>query len=245
MSVLIGVRRASVSARLLHHAALILGLEMRRVGAAQEPGRFLSEADRDADLLIDDEGLAVVPNGLVVLLARSPHGQVVVYPVTRAEDEIFVAPATIPEDFAVDLQRRAISAIGEGIGMHAVCFDENGEQLTIIRGLSFAGMWTLDAARTSQFEQHLRALLNLPLGSPEMLAADVVTEVVLGGEKPELFRPFLHLFARDPALRVCLYGVDVVPGERIGHVTVFGEGVISLRDRARHAAGYLNGEIEE
>lgn len=241
----IGISRAGVNARLLHHAALILGLDLRRIGPAEPSASFLAELDSPPDLGIADEGLGVVPDGLVVLLARSPHGQVVVYPVTSAEGDLFIAPASIPDEMAVELQQRAISAIDDRIGMHAVCFSPNGEQLGLVSGLTLAGLWTLDAARTSQFEQHLRALLDLPLGSPELLATHVVTEVVLGGDKPELFRPFLHLFARDPALRVCLYGVDVVPGARIGHVTVLGEGVDRLRDRVRHAAGYLNGEIEE
>jgi len=68
---------------------------------------------------------------------------------------------------------------------------------------------------------------------------------VLGGDHPDLYAAFKHVMARDPGLRVHLYGKEVRPGRKVGHVTVIGDDLEELLDRARHAAGYLTGTITE
>jgi 5-(carboxyamino)imidazole ribonucleotide synthase len=68
---------------------------------------------------------------------------------------------------------------------------------------------------------------------------------VLGGDHPDMYKAFLHCMARDPGLRIHMYGKDVRPGRKVGHVTVVGDDVDDLLERARHAAAYLNGEITE
>ena len=68
---------------------------------------------------------------------------------------------------------------------------------------------------------------------------------VLGGDEPDLTGALLHCFARDRELRVHLYGKQVRPGRKIGHVTVFGDDLADLRERADHATGYLRGTITE
>ena len=98
---------------------------------------------------------------------------------------------------------------------------------------------------TSQFEQHLRAVLDLPLGSPAARAPYSVMVNVLGGDLPDLYPAFLHCMARDPALRIHVYGKDVKPGRKVGHVTVCGDDLDDLLERARHAAAYLRGDIDE
>ena len=68
---------------------------------------------------------------------------------------------------------------------------------------------------------------------------------VLGGDYPELYPAYRHLMARDPALKVHLYGKDVRPGRKIGHVNVSGSDLEDLRERAGHAADYLAGVVTE
>ena len=108
-----------------------------------------------------------------------------------------------------------------------------------------SGHWTIDGAVTSQFEQHLRAVLDLPLGSPAARSPYAVMVNVLGGDLPDLYPAFLHCLARDPSLRVHVYGKEVKPGRKVGHVTVCGEDLDDLLDRGRHAAAYLRGDIDE
>jgi 5-(carboxyamino)imidazole ribonucleotide synthase len=101
------------------------------------------------------------------------------------------------------------------------------------------GHWTIEGARTSQFEQHLRAVLDLPLGSPQLAAPAAVMANVLGGDDEDVYDRYVHVMAADPALKVHMYGKQVRPGRKIGHVTALGEDVADLADRARRAASYL------
>jgi 5-(carboxyamino)imidazole ribonucleotide synthase len=88
-------------------------------------------------------------------------------------------------------------------------------------------------------------VLDLPLGSPRMHERHAVMVNVLGGEHPDMYRAFLHCMARDPGLRIHMYGKEVRPGRKVGHVTVTGSDLDDCRERARHAAAYLRGDIDE
>ena len=103
------------------------------------------------------------------------------------------------------------------------------------------GHWTIEGATTSQFEQHLRAVLDLPLGSPALAAPVTVMANVLGGDgdDAEVYDRYIHVMAADPAVKVHMYGKSVRPGRKIGHVTVTGDDPAELPDRARRAASYL------
>ncbi|HYZ56298.1 MAG TPA: ATP-grasp domain-containing protein, partial [Streptosporangiaceae bacterium] len=101
------------------------------------------------------------------------------------------------------------------------------------------GHWTIEGATTSQFEQHLRAVLDLPLGAPGMVARHAVMANLLGGPDSDVYSRYTHVMAADPGVKVHLYGKAVRPGRKIGHVTVLGDDVTELRDRARRAVNYL------
>ncbi len=103
-----------------------------------------------------------------------------------------------------------------------------------------SGHWTIEGARTSQFEQHLRAVLNLPLGSPVATAPCVVMANVLGGDDPDLHGKLNHVMAADPALKVHLYGKPVRPGRKVGHVTALGSD-LAIGAGTRQAGGSLPG----
>jgi 5-(carboxyamino)imidazole ribonucleotide synthase len=160
-----------------------------------------------------------------------------------------LAPAPIADDHAVAAQAAAlrIAAALDVTGIMAVeMFDT--EAGVLVNELAMrphnCGHWTIDGAVTSQFEQHLRAILDLPLGSPALLAPYAVMANVLGGDQPDLYGGYLHCMARDPGLRIHVYAKGIRPGRKVGHVTVVGDDLADLRERASHAAAYLRGEID-
>ncbi|WP_084219853.1 5-(carboxyamino)imidazole ribonucleotide synthase [Spirillospora albida] len=187
---------------------------------------------------------------LAALVARSPYGQGAAYPVveTVQEDGICVevlSPAPgLSEDLAAEAQSLALRIAAElGVaGLLAVELFETADGL-LVNELAMrphnSGHWTIEGARTSQFEQHLRAVLDLPLGSTEPTAPVTVMANVLGGDDPDLYPRYIHVMAHDPAVKVHFYGKDVRPGRKIGHVTAQGDDLAEVRERARHAADYL------
>jgi 5-(carboxyamino)imidazole ribonucleotide synthase len=108
------------------------------------------------------------------------------------------------------------------------------------------GHWTQDGAVTSQFENHLRAVLDLPLGSPVARAPWTVMVNILGGPADSggrLYDGYPHALARDPRLRVHLYGKEPRPGRKVGHVNAYGDDLQECLERARHAAAWFAGEL--
>ncbi len=193
---------------------------------------------------------------LAVLAARSPKGQGAVYPVVQTiqaggicREVIAPAPGLGP-GLAVRAQRLGltIAAELEVTGLLAVELFAVGDEL-VINELAMrphnCGHWTIDAATTSQFEQHLRAVLDLPLGAPAATSPASVMVNVLGGADPDLYSRLVHVMAADPGVKVHLYGKAVRSGRKVGHVTVAGEDVAELRDRAWRAADYLSHGTEE
>jgi 5-(carboxyamino)imidazole ribonucleotide synthase len=134
------------------------------------------------------------------------------------------------------------------IGVMAVEIFTKDEQFflnSLAMGPHNLGNWTIEGSRTSQFEQHLRAVLDLPLGDPTMTAPFVVMGNIFSGEKPDMYRPYLHLMARNPGLKFHQYRKEVRPGQCIGHVTALGENLQELIEIAEHARDYMSGEIDE
>ncbi len=194
---------------------------------------------------------------LAVLVARSPSGHGAVYPVVESvqRDGICVevlAPAPhLREDTVIAAQRLGLELARDldVIGLLAVELFETRQGGLLVNELAMrphnTGHWTIEGSRTSQFEQHLRAVLNLPLGSPAMAAPAAVMANVLGGTDPDLHGKLNHVLAADTALKVQLYGKPVRPGRKVGHVTALGKDVAALRDRAVRAANYLATGSEE
>jgi len=187
---------------------------------------------------------------LAVLAARSPHRQGAVYPVVQTvqRDGIcreVIAPAPgLASGRRAQAQALALRIAKElGVtGLLAVEMFETPAGL-LVNELAMrphnSGHWTIEGARTSQFEQHLRAVLDLPLGDPQMTAPAAAMANVLGGDDPDVYDRYIHVMAADPAVKVHMYGKAVRPGRKIGHVTVTGEDPEDLADRARRAASYL------
>ncbi|WP_053615741.1 5-(carboxyamino)imidazole ribonucleotide synthase [Nocardiopsis sp. NRRL B-16309] len=190
---------------------------------------------------------------LAVQVARSPHGQVAVYPVVETVQrggichEVIAPAPGLDDEKATRAQQLAIEIAHalDVTGVLAVELFETADGV-VVNELAMrphnSGHWSIEGARTSQFEQHLRAVLNLPLGSPRTNAPYTVMANLLGGEDPEVYRRYLHVMAKDPEVKVHFYGKDVRPGRKIGHVTVMGDDHQDLLERARDAADYLRGD---
>jgi 5-(carboxyamino)imidazole ribonucleotide synthase len=201
--------------------------------------------------LIAEERVPLVRE-LAAVVARSPYGQVAAWPVveTVQQDGVCVevlAPAPgLPDARAVEIQQLAIRIATEldVVGVLAVELFETAGGIAV-NELAMrphnSGHWTIEGARTSQFEQHLRAVLDYPLGSTALAAPAVVMANVLGGEPGGMGidERLHHLFAADPAVKVHLYGKAVRPGRKIGHVTALGDDLDAVRERAARAARWL------
>ena len=158
-----------------------------------------------------------------------------------------LAPAPdVPAERAAQAQELALK-IAEELGVVGVLAVElfDTDQGIIINELAMrphnSGHWTIEGARTSQFEQHLRAVLDYPLGDTGPTAPAVVMANVLGGEPGgmSIDERLHHLFASDPGVKVHFYGKQVRPGRKIGHVTALGDDMAAVRERARRAAAWL------
>ena len=188
---------------------------------------------------------------LAALVARSPGGQAAAWPVveTVQQDGIcveVVAPAPgLTEELALQAQELALRLADElgVVGVLAVeLFETSGGLL--VNELAMrphnSGHWTIEGSRTSQFENHLRAVLDYPMGATTATAPWVVMANVLGGAgEPDLDHRLHLLFGRDPGLKVHLYGKQIRPGRKIGHVTALGDDLPDVRARARAGADFL------
>ena len=193
---------------------------------------------------------------IAVMVARSAHGQAMTWAPTQTVQSdgictLTISPApVISQVIAEKAQHLALSIANEIslIGVMAVELFVKGDEL-FINELAMrphnSGHWTIDGSRTSQFEQHLRAILDLPLGDPAMTAKFAVMANILGGEKSDMYRPYLHLMARNPQLKFHQYKKEVRKGRKIGHVTAVGENLLELIEIAEHARDYMSGEIDE
>ncbi|MEU7202103.1 5-(carboxyamino)imidazole ribonucleotide synthase [Streptomyces sp. NPDC045470] len=194
---------------------------------------------------------------LAANVVRSPHGQAVAYPVVESVQvdgvcDTVIAPAPGLSDAlsgqAQELALRIAHELGV-VGHLAVELFETADGRILVNELAMrphnSGHWTQDGAITSQFANHLRAVLDLPLGDPRPRAKWTVMANVLGGDYPDMYSAYLHCMARDPQLKIHMYGKDVKPGRKVGHVNTYGDDLADVRERAAHAAGYLRGTITE
>jgi 5-(carboxyamino)imidazole ribonucleotide synthase len=196
---------------------------------------------------------------LSALVARAPSGQVAAYPVVESvqlDGVCFEVTAPAPDldpALSVRAQRIAMRVAAElGVtGVLAVEMFETRDGRVLVNELAMrphnTGHWSIDGAVTGQFENHLRAVLDLPLGAPEARAPWTVMVNILGGDhgalSEDLYGGYPHVLARDPRLKVHLYGKSVVPGRKVGHVTAYGEDLADVRMRARHAAAWFRGDL--
>ena len=196
---------------------------------------------------------------IAIMVARSPHGQASTWAPTLTVQENGICTQTVTPipNFSRALAAQTVQIalqIAQGIdlvGVMAVEIFVVGDQL-IINELALrphnSGHWSIEGAVTSQFEQHLRAVLDLPLGDTSLVAPFAVMGNVIGIEtdkSKDLYKPYLHLMARIPGLKVHQYMKELRPGRKVGHVTLLGHDLLHLRSEVSHAVDYLSGAIDE
>jgi 5-(carboxyamino)imidazole ribonucleotide synthase len=237
------------------------GYDGRGVFVVHGPDEVADLLEAHGRLLVEERVPLV--RELAVLVARSPFGQVAVWPVVETvqrdgiNTEVLAPAPDLDEDSAVAVQELAVR-IADRVGVVGVMavelFQTPGGVL--VNELAMrphnSGHWTIEGARTSQFEQHLRAVLDYPLGSTGMTAPVVVMANVLGGrasapdwDGPGVDERVHHLMAHWPDVKLHWYGKGQRPGRKLGHVTALGEELSAVRARAVAAARYLaDGEID-
>ncbi len=190
---------------------------------------------------------------LAQLIARRPSGEVAAWPLVETVQrdgvcaEVF-APA--PDGAGLTATARDLATeIAAGLdvtGVLAVELFETTDGRLLVNELAMrphnTGHWTIDGAVTSQFEQHLRAVLDLPLGDPSPLAPWSVMVNVLGGPAGETMPDrYPGALAAEPGVKFHSYGKESRPGRKVGHVTAIGSDLDDVRERARAAAGFFQG----
>ncbi len=234
---------------------------------------MVSSAEEAADVFRLADGVATAGSRMLAeekvdfrrelsaLVARSPSGQVAAYPVVESVQrdgicwEVTAPAPDLAGDLALEAQQVAMRVAAEldVTGILAVELFETRDGRVLVNELAMrphnTGHWSIDGAVTSQFENHLRAVLDLPLGSPAARQPWTVMVNILGGDhgalSEDLYAAYPHTFARDPSLRVHLYGKDVKPGRKVGHVTAYGDDLDEVRERAQHAAAWFRGDLGE
>jgi 5-(carboxyamino)imidazole ribonucleotide synthase len=232
-------------------------------------GVWISASPDDANALVSELLAAGTPllvearvqmrRELSALVARSPFGQGAAWPVVETvqrdgiNTEVLAPAPGLSSDDAHAAQELALRIADEldVVGVLAVELFETDSGM-LVNELAMrphnSGHWTMDGARTSQFEQHLRAVLDYPLGATDPLAPACVMANVLGAPQRPKIGPderLHHLFARYPDAHVHLYGKEERPGRKLGHVNILSgsfagpEGKPGLAERGRLAAHWL------
>lgn len=229
---------------------------------SDEAERIVTEQlDKGVPLIVEEK--VDMRRELSAMVARSPFGQGATWPVVETVQRhgqcaVVLAPAPqLPDalaEAAEELALRIASELGV-VGAMAVELFETTDGALIVNELAMrphnSGHWTMDGARTSQFEQHLRAVLDYPLGETTPIAPITVMANVLGAPTPpamSMDERIHHLFARMPDAKVHLYGKAERKDRKVGHVNIVGgpgslddpEYVARVRERAERAARWLS-----
>jgi 5-(carboxyamino)imidazole ribonucleotide synthase len=232
-------------------------------GGYDGKGVFAVHNPEEAQVLLERHGVLLVEQRvdlrreLSAQVARSPYGQVAVWPVVETVQiggvcaEVLAPAPGLSEELASAAQQLAVRIADRlgVVGMLAVELFETADGV-LVNELAMrphnSGHWTIEGAVTSQFEQHLRAVLDYPLGSTAMTVPVAVMANVLGGaaaeetwEGPGLDERVHHLMAHWPDVKLHWYGKGQRPGRKLGHVTALGEDLAEVRGRAVAAARYL------
>ncbi|WP_276309047.1 5-(carboxyamino)imidazole ribonucleotide synthase [Specibacter cremeus] len=240
-------------------------LKMPRGGYDGKGVRVIADAAAAADtgdwfaamspLLVEE--MVDFSRELSALVARTPGGEAKAWPVAESIqvagvcDEVIAPAPGIPADVAAQAQAAALAiagALGVTGVMAAELFETPGRGPGyVINELAMrphnTGHWTMDGSVTGQFEQHLRAVLDLPLGATDALGAIVVMKNFLGGANQDLYHSYPAALAAEPTVKVHSYGKSVRPGRKIGHVNVIGgpdDDVAAVRARATTVARIIS-----
>ncbi|HEU0257226.1 MAG TPA: 5-(carboxyamino)imidazole ribonucleotide synthase, partial [Microbacteriaceae bacterium] len=211
----------------------------------------LAQDDSTGSLLVEEK--VDFRRELSQQVARRPSGGVAVYPVVETIQQDGVCAQVIaPAPETSDPVARECARIGRGVaeqlgvtGMLAVELFETTDGRVLVNELAMrphnSGHWSIDGAVTGQFEQHLRAVLDLPLGDPAPRAPWTVMVNVLGGPAGRsLPSRYPEVFARHPRVKMHGYDKTSRPGRKVGHVTAYGDSLDTVLAEARAAAALFS-----
>ncbi|MEL5992068.1 5-(carboxyamino)imidazole ribonucleotide synthase [Microbacterium phosphatis] len=220
--------------------------------------RVVSDASDVADWFASWDGpllaeeLVAFTRELSQQVARRPSGEVVAYPVAESvqRDGVcaeVIAPAPRASEKLIEIAARLGVTLAEGLGvtgMLAVELFETADERILVNELAMrphnSGHWTQDGSVTSQFEQHLRAVLDLPLGATDVTSEWAVMINILGGPaEGGLTERFANAMAAHPTAKIHTYGKEPRPGRKVGHVNVVGDDLDDVVYEARGAAGFF------
>lgn len=211
----------------------------------------LSERTDFSSLLVEEK----VPftRELSALVARRDSGEVRAWPVAESIqvnsvcDEVIAPAPGLSEDLARAATAAAVKVATEldvtGV-MAAELFEVPGSAAGFMVN-EFAmrphnsGHWTQDGSVTSQFEQHLRAVANLPLGDTSLKGDYALMKNFLGGENQDIFGVYPQVLGNYPAAKMHFYGKEPKPGRKIGHINMVGSNLPAMRQQATAAAHLL------
>ncbi len=203
----------------------------------------------DDGLLI--EAFVAFRRELSVLVARRPGGEHVAYPVADTEQRdhrcyAVEAPSCITDAEAREAQRIGLAAVEavRGAGLIAVELFHTEDGRVLINELAprphNTGHYSIEGSHTSQFENHLRAVLDMPLGDPSLRAPVAVMVNVLGHRDAAASPGGLEEALSVPGAAVHVYGkTETRTNRKMGHVTVTGDDRRDVRQRAEQAAARL------
>lgn len=227
------------------------GKGVRVVSSGAEAQDWFGGLEGESDALLVEE-LVDFTRELAQQVARRPSGEVAVYPLVETVQkdgvcsEVF-APAPRASVRAQELAARVAAEIAEGLGvtgMLAVELFETSDERVLVNELAMrphnSGHWSQEGAVTGQFEQHLRAVLDLPLGSTAMTAPAAVMINILGGPEGETIPSrFARAMSAHPEAKIHSYGKEPRPGRKVGHVNVTGDDLDDVVFIARSAADHF------
>ena len=229
--------------------SIVKGLEAE--GIRVYPRSSTLSQSRDKEQIESDPDLI-----FAVSVARSAHGQACTWSPTQVimSDGNIVGTITpaplITSEVSASAAELALT-LADRLGLVGVMTVEmscTGGQLSLLNLVmqpEIHGHWSIEGSVTSQYEQHLRAILDLPLGDPSMIAPYAVMGTVIGRDKSDMYRPYLHLMARSPELKVHQYMNEVAPGQTVAHLTAVGDDLAHLQEIIEHSRDYMSGVIDE
>jgi len=226
------------------------GKGVRVVSSAADVADWMDGLEPGAALLAEE--LVPFTRELAQQVARRPSGDLVVYPVVETVQQggvcaEAIAPAPSSAGRLADVAAEIGEAVATGLevtGMLAVELFQTGDERLLVNELAMrphnSGHWTQDGSITSQFEQHLRAVLDLPLGDTALRAPHAVMVNILGGpSEGSLADRLPAALEAHPSAKVHTYGKDPRPGRKVGHVNVAGDDLDDIVYQARAAAAFF------
>ena len=194
---------------------------------------------------------AMVPftGEVAALLARTPSGEIASWPVASTVQvggvcaevtapAVGIRPETAAEARRIGERIAAELGVTGVLAVEMFVVGEGTDERVLVNELAMrphnTGHWTIDGAVTSQFEQHLRAVLDLPLGDTSVLEGVAVMKNYLGGENEDIFGVYPLALSAEPRAKIHFYGKETRPGRKIGHVNI--SGTVAELEALRHSA---------